>query len=238
MKQLMHQDTNQIDERMGLFTLILQIVVSLLGIIVFILFHSCSAASDHLSGVQLDRYTQALGLYSDGRFKEAAQIVRTSSKGHYPTQILCGKALFFTGDYSGAKTALQEALRLRSTSVEARLYMAYIQRASGHIKDAQKIAEDILVDDPENLRALRLLADLAEGQGAKTAYLDRAISGMGEAALLFVERARSRYVSGDCSGSLQDISAALSLLPENSSLRSPIVALQQTIERQFQDGKK
>jgi hypothetical protein len=120
--------------------------------------------------------------------------------------------------------------------VEGRLYLAYTQRALGKEAEAQKLAEDILADDPDNIRAYRILLELTQNDRNKANLLNQALEAAQETAFLFVERARYRWISGDGTGALQDISAALILIPADSILRQPIAALQKTITTQMQGG--
>jgi len=235
----MKNEPEIIDTKMGIFTIILQLLLLLGGIILIILFQSCGPSSSRaaLKGDALNRYNQALVLYSEGRYRDAADLL-AGFNNSYSAQVLRGRALFFISNYKDGETALKRALQIRPSSIEGRLYLAYIQRAIGKVDEARKLAEDILADDPENLRAYRVLADLAEASSSKRVYLDQALEGMGEAALLFVERARSRWISGDGHGALQDVSAALVLLPEESTLRPPVLALQKSIASQWQEQER
>jgi len=232
----MKKESEIIDPKMGIFTVILQLILLLGGIIFIILLQSCGLWSSRtaLTGEALTRYNQAVVLYSEGRYQDAANLL-VELKKSYPAQVLRGRSLFFVGNYKDAEIALQRALRIRPSSVEGRLYLAYIQRAIGKVDEARKLAEDILADDPDNLRACRVLVDLAEANNSKAVYLDQALEGLGEAALLFVERARSRWISGDGNGALQDLSAALVLLPGDSALKAPVLALQKSITSQWQE---
>ncbi|AEJ19207.1 tetratricopeptide repeat protein [Gracilinema caldarium] len=228
------QKSAGLDPALALFTIILQIVLSLIGIAAFIMFHSCSMGEKKLSGHTLEQYQQALELYNQGRFQDVVQIT-AASKPSYPTVMLQGKALFFTGNYKEAERALTKALELRPASVEARLYLAYVERSFGNDEKARTIAEDILTDDPDNYKAYRVLAELSEHGAIKQRYLNQALAAMGEGALLFVERARIRWIAGDGSRALEDLVAALTLIPEDSTLRSPVLALQKTITSQVQE---
>lgn len=227
-------DPSLIDSGMGLFTMtIRQILLTIIMIALFVLFQGCGhgESGGQLSGEELDRYNRALGLYSEGRYEEAAGLI-SSLGGAYAAQVLRGKALFFSETYAEAEKTFRKALDLRPSSVEARLYLAFIQRASGSETEARRLAEDILVDDPGNLRAYRLLVDLTEDQQNKGALLNQALDSAGDVALLFVERARSRWIAGDGSGALQDLAAALALLPSDSIMRPPVESLRATIAAQ------
>lgn len=225
-----------IDPKMGLFTVILQIILVLIGIIASIVLQSCGPLDigKGKDPTALEKYKQAFALYSDGRYEDAAKILEHLST-YYPATILRGRALFFIHNHREAETALRKALNLRPSSVEGRLYLAYVLRASGKEEEARKLAEDILVDDPENYRAYRILADLAETKSATLVYLNQALEGLSEVALLFVERSRLRWAAGDGDGALEDLGAALTLIPGESALRSPVLALQNSITSQWQE---
>ncbi|MEW6564354.1 MAG: tetratricopeptide repeat protein [Spirochaetota bacterium] len=220
---------------MSLFTLVLQLLCALLLLVLFLFLVTCSSSDSLLSGDALVQYKDALVLFNEGRYSEAAKKLE-SLRAYYGAQLLRGKAFYFRGAYSDAEKALRESLRLRPSSVEGRLYLAYTQRALGKEAEAQKLAEDILADDPDNIRAYRILLELTQNDRNKANLLNQALEAAQETAFLFVERARYRWISGDGTGALQDISAALSLIPTDSMLRQPIAALQKTITTQMQGG--
>ena len=225
-----------IDPVMGIFTLVLQVILAFVFLFALLLCtSSCSQQNKHLSGDALNQYNRALLLFDEGRYDEAAKIAE-QLQAVYPAQLLRGKALYFNGAYNEAEKCLKNSLRLRPSSVEGRLYLAYTQRALGKEAEAQKLAEDILADDPDNIRAYRILLEATQNDRNKAALLNQALEAAQETAFLFVERARYRWISGDGNGALQDISAALILIPADSMLRQPIAALQKTITNQMQGG--
>jgi tetratricopeptide (TPR) repeat protein len=202
-----------------------------------LLFPGCGSNHSQtvLSPDQFIVYGKALDLYNQGRYLEAAEGTASLSRT-YPGLLLRGKALFFASCYEEAVGYLSKALKRRPSSVEARLYLAYCYRSLGKDKQAREIAEELLADDSSNIRAYRLLLDLSEPGPGRTRLLEQALEATEEAAFLFIERGRDRWIRGDGPGALADLGAARTLLNSSSLLIGPLAALEKTIRVQMEKG--
>lgn len=197
---------------------------------------SCSPAAKSLDKDSLIVYAKAKDLYEKGDFAAAFSALE-QEKGAArfpPALVLKGKAAYFSGDAERAESAFKQALRARSSSTEALLYLARIARETGRDDEAKKRAESLLADDPSNVRTLRLAASLAAdkgetGKAEALAFLDRAIEASSETALAFIERARLRWSSGNTAGALEDLSRARALSGENSPLARAVTRLEKTL---------
>ena len=175
-------------------------------------------------------YARASSVYRNGGYSEAALMLK-EEKSFPQALLLRGKAQFFAGEDDAAETSLRQALRLRPNSIEAGLYLARLEREKGNVINARQFVERILSDDPYNIRALRLAAELSrdigpEGEAEAAAYLDQAVEALGESALIFLDRARSRWIGGNRKLALEDISKAKALLSEDNPLFRSIVNLE------------
>lgn len=176
---------------------------------------------------ELESYLVAQQAYSAGRYAEAAELADTE-RAFAPSLVLRGKALYFLGDNAGAERALLRAAKARPSSTEAGLYLAHTLRADGRGAAAALRVETLLADDPADLRALRLAAELAADRGESSsaaAYLDRAVEATSEAGLVFLSRARLRWIVGDAAGALDDLGAAQALFPPASQSRKAAAEL-------------
>jgi predicted Zn-dependent protease len=192
-----------------------------------------SCRSGNANEEDLLLYAKASSVYREGRYTEAASILSTE-RSFPPSLILRGKALYFSGDDDEAEKSLRRALALRPRNTEASLYLARLGREKGNLKDARQLIEGILSDDPQNIRALRLAAEMArdtgpQGEAMAAAYLDQAAEASVESALVFLDRARSRWVSGNGKGALEDLARARALLPDNSPLLRSVYSLESII---------
>lgn len=217
----------ELDASGGLLTVLLQILI---GLLLVFLFPACQFGTGKtaMSPQALSAYTRALELYNQGRYSEAADS-SVSLSAYYPAQLLRGKALFFASRYAEAERILAKVQKLRPSSAEAKLYRAYCARSLGKDAEARMLAEELLADDSANLRAYRLLLDLTEPGRERSKMLDQALEAAGEAALIFTERARSRWILGDAPGALSDLNAAKVLLNPESLLYGPLATLEKTI---------
>ncbi len=176
---------------------------------------------------ELERYLRAQKAYSAGRYAEAAELADTR-RAFAPSLVLRGKALYFLGEPAGAERALLRAAKARPSSTEAGLYLAHALRADGRGEAAALRVETLLADDPADIRALRLAAELAADRGESSiaaAYLDRAAEASMEAGLVFLSRARLRWIAADALGALADLEAAETLFPPDSQSRKAAAEL-------------
>jgi tetratricopeptide (TPR) repeat protein len=180
------------------------------------------------------RYAKARSVYAQGRFSEAAELL-LPLKSFPPALTLRGKALYFQGRLSEAEKVLAGARRLRPSSLEAGLYLARLRGEQGDHEGASAIVEGLMADDSENIRVLRYAAELAflrERPGDGIAFLERAAEAGEELALVFLDRARFRWVRGDAGGALGDLEKAGVLAGDEGLLGRNIARLKKTIEEQ------
>jgi len=192
------------------------------------LFASCGRGPNDRT---LSAYLTAASLFDSGKFEEA--LASSASIARFPpAAILRGKAYFFLGKDAEAETALRSALRGQPSSAEARLALARVLRSRGDGGKALREVERALSDSPNDAGALRLAAELAVDKGdigAARAFLDRAAEAGAETALVFLDRARLRWVSGQGEAALRDIQAAVAILPPESASHRAAAALEKAI---------
>jgi tetratricopeptide (TPR) repeat protein len=175
-------------------------------------------------------YAQAQGAYGRGAFAQTAQMLQ-GVQGFMPALVLRGKALYFCDDDEGAERVLQKALK-QGRSAEALLFTARIKRDRGDAEGARAIAEELIRDNPQDIRALRLASDLAaaRGDGAEAAaLLDKAAEAAAEGAMVFIDRAKLRWSRGNAGGALQDLARAETLLPWAEAFSQNVAALRAAI---------
>jgi tetratricopeptide (TPR) repeat protein len=176
----------------------------------------------------LINYVQAQNQYSHGNFAGAITMLPRVTL-FAPALTLRGKALYFSGESEKAEKTLRFALFVRPSSTESAIYLARILREKGATKNALAIVENIISDDPSCVRALRLAAELSNGSERKSAFLDRAIEAGMENALVFLDRARQRWIEGDGQGALEDIRGAKALVTRGAPLYFAADNLEHTI---------
>ena len=199
---------------------------------------SCSKSPD----VQTIRtFVRASDAYALGRFTEVTEILQRENK-FVPALILRGKAEYFSGDLEKAEKTCRRAIKLRPSSYEASLYLARILRDSGNYAAAQAATESLLADNPQDIRALRLAAELAFDAGRfdeTVILLDRAAEFSAESALVLLDRARLRWILGTgdeaarhvaAYAALEDLSRARAMLPWDTPLLRSILNLENTIK--------
>ena len=182
-------------------------------------------------------YVRASDVYELGLFSQVTEILQKENK-FPPALILRAKAEFFLGDIDKAENTFRRLIKLRPSSLEAHLYLARILREKGDITRAIKTTENILADNPQDIRSLRLAAELAMDAGKfdeAVILLDRAADYSAESAMVLLDRARLRWISGitndESYGSpqqaaLEDLSRARAMLPKDSPLSRPISNLE------------
>ena len=178
-------------------------------------------------------YARSQDVYREGRFSKAAEML-AGEKNFVPALVLRGKAEYLSGDFASAKKSLKRALARDPQNMEASLFVARLSRESGDTKEAQKIAEKILAGNPQDIRALRFAAELARekgvsGEAASAVLLDRAVEASAESALVFLDRARLRWIGGNSSGALEDLGCAKVLLSQNSPVMKAVEKLESII---------
>ena len=192
-----------------------------------------SCASQEPSDRTLLLYVRAQDIYREGRFAEAARMLAGETE-FVPALVLRGKAAFLSGDSASAERSLKRALKLKPEDTEASLFLARVLREKGKPAEAQKLAEKILGSDPLDIRTLRFAAELARergvsGEAASAALLDRAVEASAESALVFLDRARQRWIGGNGTGALEDLARARVLLPSESPLMKAVEKLESVV---------
>ncbi|MFP3089655.1 tetratricopeptide repeat protein [Treponema sp. TIM-1] len=178
-------------------------------------------------------YARSEAAYEEGRFEELISLL-SGVRSFTPALVLRGKAEYFSGDSKAAEGTFRRVLSIRPASVEASLYLARLLREKDEGEAAEGIITALLEDDPVNVRALRLGAEIYRdkgpaGEGTAAALLDRAVEASAESALVFVDRARIRWIGGNGEGALRDLLSAKSLLPWDTPLFRSIENLEAVI---------
>lgn len=178
-------------------------------------------------------YARSEDVYREGRFAQTAKMLAGETR-FVPSLVLRGKAEYLSGDLVAAKKSLERALAGKTQNAEASLFLARVFRETGDTKRAQKIAEEILAGNPQDIRALRFAAELAgekgaQGGAAQAVLLDRAVEASAESALVFLDRARLRWIGGNGGAALEDLGRARVLLARNSPVIKAVEKLESVI---------
>ncbi|MDR2552486.1 MAG: tetratricopeptide repeat protein [Treponema sp.] len=202
-------------------------VLVLLTVPVF--FNSCR--TDRADEKTLLLYSRSAAAYAQGRFQEASDLLK-EVEGFSPALTLRAKALYFDNRPGEAEPLLRRVLRRNPGSGEAALFLARILREQEKEGEARILIEDVLRNNPQEIRALRLASDLAARRGDAedaAALLDRAVEASAETALVYIDRAKLRWIAGNGGGALEDLRRAEILLPWNASLGRGIGDLRRII---------
>ena len=176
-------------------------------------------------------YARASDAYIHGHFDETAEILRGVKK-FPPALTLRAKAEYFSGDFESAEKSFRGTLKFLPSSAEAKLYLARILRERGDFDGALRLAEALLTDNPLDIRALRLAAELAIESGRNdeaAVFLDKAAELSAESALVLLDRARLRWAAGRGQEALEDLSRARAMLPWDTPLLQSIFNLEKAI---------
>jgi len=195
---------------------------------VILLFVSCSKTPD-TETIRL--YVSASEAYASGKFPETREILY-KVKRFAPALVLRAKAEYFSGDFDDAEKTCRTAIKRRPSSFEAKLFLARILREKDDLKSAVQLIESLLADNPQDIRALRLAAELANESGRNdeaAAFLDRAAEFSAESAMVLLDRARLRWTAGRGQEALEDLSRARAMLPWDTPLLRTIVNLEKII---------
>jgi tetratricopeptide (TPR) repeat protein len=189
---------------------------------------ACSKTPDTQT---IHQYVRASDAYSQGRFVDTSEILLKQNK-FPPALILRAKAEYFAGDIEKAEKSCRRAIKLQPSSLEANLYLARILREKGDYTGAEEITEKLLADDPQNIRVLRLSADIATEKGKfdeAVIFLDRAAEYSAESAMVLLDRARLHWIAGRKDYALDDLSRARAILPWDTPLKRSITNLENLI---------
>jgi len=203
-------------------------ITILSNLVIFFLFASCAKTP----GTETIRmYVRANEAYAMGRFAETADILHGEKKFH-PALVLRAKAEYFSGEFDEAEKTCRRALKTRPSSLEAKLYLARILREKGDTAGAEAAAQSMLADNPQDIRALRLAAEIAGDAGKfdeAAVLLDRAAEFSAESAMVLLDRARLRWTAGRGGEALEDLSRARAMLPWDTPLLRSILNLENII---------
>lgn len=194
-----------------------------------LIFASCFKTQD-AEAIRL--YALAYDEYSAGKFLKTAEILKNQNR-FFPSVILRAKAEYFSGDLENAEKSGKRAVNLRPSSLEARLYLARIFREKGDSVKAADLTENMLADNPQDIRVLRFAAELASDAGRygeASIFLDRAAEYSAESAMVFLDRARLRWIAGRGEDALEDLNTAKALLPWDTPLLKSILNLEKIIK--------
>jgi Flp pilus assembly protein TadD len=181
-----------------------------------------ACAKDKADDKTLLLYAKASSAYAKGNYNETAELLSTV-KNFVPALVLNGKALYFCDDTAGAESNFRKALRLNPSSAEASLFLARLLRDSGRNDEARRTVEALIRNNPQDIRALRLASDLAGGDSeSAAAFLNQAVEASAESALVFIDRARLRWIGGNGEGAMEDLRRAEALLPWDTALSRSI----------------
>lgn len=200
---------------------------------VFLSAVSCKKAPD-TETIRL--YVHASQAYTHGRFAEVAEILY-GINNFPPVLILRAKAEYFSGNLEEAEKLCRRAIKLRSSSLEAKLYLARILREKGDLTGAEAETESLLADNSQDIRALRLAAELAGERGKideAAALLDKAAEFSAESAMVLLDRARLRWTVNRSAEALEDLSRARAMLPWDTPLLRSISNLENIIKEVIQ----
>ncbi len=177
-------------------------------------------------------YARASEAYAQGRFGETTDILHRVKK-FPPALMLRAKAEYYAGDLENAEKSCRKLLKARPSSYEGKLYLVRILREKNDINGAVKLTESLLSDNPQDIRTLRLAAELAADEGKNddaAILLDKAAELSAESALVLLDRARMRWVAGKAPEALEDLSRARAMLPWDTPLLRAIINLENTIK--------
>ncbi|GHV83930.1 hypothetical protein AGMMS50212_12700 [Spirochaetia bacterium] len=196
-----------------------------------------SCSKDGIDNETLALYARAQSFYTNGKLNETRDLLlpeNTSGKANkfIPVLVLRGKTEYFMDNIDEAEKIFKRILKLKPAQVESALYLARIKREQDHSEEAVKIVEELLANDPSNIRALRLASQLAKEKNKDTvslAFLDRAVEASSETALVFLDRARQNWILGQSEKAAADLLCAKSLVLPDDPLYRAVDNLQRIV---------
>ena len=195
---------------------------------------SCNKSADEQTLLQ---YARAKKLYSEGRFSETSEMLADTTK-FVPALSLRAKADYFAGDLDRAELSLRRAIKKRPSAFEARLYLARILREKGDSQKAEKIAFDLLTDNPYDMQTLLFASALAKQQGKYAeaqVFLNQAAELSAESAMVLLERANMHWQAGRVDEAQEDLKRANAMLPWDAPLVKSIEHLQALLNKKNED---
>ncbi|HEU4403347.1 MAG TPA: tetratricopeptide repeat protein [Candidatus Polarisedimenticolia bacterium] len=148
-------------------------------------------------------YQQALGLYRQGRFREALEVIgRAVTDGGWSPALyaLAGWSHLREGDLKGAESAFGAALVLEQGALEPQVGLGYVHLRQGAARQAAEEFQMVLRREPRNLDALkglglalrnqerfaeaaekfRTVLRIAPSDAEASSYLDQTLAASGE----------------------------------------------------------
>ena len=196
-------------------------------------FVSCGKSASE-SDIRL--YANANEMYANEKFSDAAAILSGVNK-FPPALTLRAKAEYFTGNLDLAEKSCRKAIKYRPAACEAKLYLAKILWEKGEEAKAKKVTEELMADNPHDVRLLRFAAIMALEKGdavAASGLLDRAAEMSADNAVVLLDRARLRWISGNGPDALKDLDRARAMLPWDTPLARSIDHLEKRITETLQ----
>ena len=200
------------------------------------LFGSCTGGENKADQQILRLYANAHELYSNGRFSETAELLN-SVNNFTPALTLRAKAEYFSGDINRAENTFKMAVKTRPGNFEAKLYLARILRDRGEGAKAKQLVENLLADNPHDVRALRFAATLSMELGdiaGASVHLDQAAELSAESAMVLLDRARLYWIAGKGGEALEDLTRARAMLPWDTPIARSIDQLENRITEAMQ----
>jgi tetratricopeptide (TPR) repeat protein len=208
------------------------ILVFLLGAI------SVTACKGKVNADDVRLYVNAMELYGGGEFAQTAELL-SGVKKFSPALTLRAKSEYFLGNLDQAEKSCIRAVKYQPAAFEAKLFLARILRAKGESGKAKQLAEDMLADNPNDIRLLRFAAGLAEERGdavEAAVFLDRAAELSADSAMVLLDRARLRWIAGRGTEALEDLSRAGAMLPRNTPVSRSVNQLEKNITEAVTDN--
>jgi tetratricopeptide (TPR) repeat protein len=197
---------------------------------------ACSSGTP--SRTDLDAYIKARDLYLRGSVDQAAAIVsriESRSRGFHQARLLEGKILYFEGDMKESERAFRQLAESRPGYTEAQLWLLRCLQAQGKSREAGSILDEALAlnpGDPRLLQQAGMLRLAADDINGALGFFRRSQEYAVELSQSYIESARVLYRFGMHDKALADLAMALSLLPTESSMRKPVMDLQQRIQEE------
>jgi tetratricopeptide (TPR) repeat protein len=181
-------------------------------------------------------YVNAMELYGDGEFSQTAELLSGVQK-FSPALTLRAKSEYFLGNLDQAEKSCIKAVKYQPAAFEAKLFLARILRDKGETEKSRQLTEDMLTDNPNDIRLLRFASILAVERGdavEAAVLLDRAAELSADSAMVLLDRARLRWIAGRGTEALEDLSRAGAMLPRNTPVLRSINQLEKSITEAIQ----
>jgi tetratricopeptide (TPR) repeat protein len=181
-------------------------------------------------------YVNAMELYGDGEFSQTAELL-SGVKKFSPALTLRAKSEYFLGNLDQAEKSCIKAVKYQPAAFEAKLFLARILRDKGETEKSRQLTEDMLTDNPNDIRLLRFASILAVERGdavEAAVLLDRAAELSADSAMVLLDRARLRWIAGRGTEALEDLSRAGAMLPRNTPVLRSVNQLEKSITEAIQ----